>query len=71
MLTLPVPDAPVPDAPEDAGAAVFSACAGRCLGNSATAAHAMVDRLMNCLRFMVYSFSFLLFFISIVFPAVH
>jgi hypothetical protein len=56
--TLPlVLDAPAPDAPEDAGLAAFSAaCAGRCPGSSATAAAAIVERLMNCLRFMGSSF---------------
>jgi hypothetical protein len=59
----PLPDALVPNAPEDAGAAAFSACAGRCPGSSATAAPAIVERLMNCLRFMVSSFvCFLTFF---------
>lgn len=52
---MPVPDSAASDVPEDFDAAALSVWAGRRPGSSATVAHAMVDRLMNCLRFMVYS----------------
>jgi hypothetical protein len=51
---LPPPDTPVPVVAEDAGAAAFAACIGRCPGSSVTAAAAIVDRLMNFLRFIAF-----------------
>jgi hypothetical protein len=51
----PALDEPVPDAPADFCAMAFSAFACRLPGRTTAAAHAIVELLINFLRFIVHS----------------